>query len=94
LKYLLLSKPIKTRIIEKGTGATVKGIKAKLLKQIPIYFPQSLDKQERIVDKLNNLSDEIKKLETIYQQKLADLDELKKSILQKAFDGELTRNSG
>jgi len=94
LKYLLLSKPIKTRIIEKGTGATVKGIKAKLLKQIPIYFPQSLAKQERIVDKLNNLSDEIKKLETIYQQKLADLDELKKSILQKAFDGELTRNNG
>jgi len=96
LKYLLLSKPIKTRIIEKGTGATVKGIKAKLLKQIPIYFPQSLDKQERsldkqerIVDKLNNLSDEIKKLKVTYQQKLADLEELKKSILQKAFEGEL-----
>jgi type I restriction enzyme S subunit len=27
------------------------------------------------------------KLEAIYKQKLADLDELKKSILQKAFEG-------
>jgi hypothetical protein len=29
-----------------------------------------------------------------YQQKLADLEELKKSILQKAFDGELTIENG
>jgi type I restriction enzyme S subunit len=90
LKYLLLSKPIKTRIIEKGTGATVKGIKARLLKQIPIYFPQSLDEQECIANKLDTLSDKTKKLKTIYQQKIEDLEELKKSVLQKAFNGELT----
>ncbi len=32
---------------------------------------------------------EVKRLETIYQQKLAALDELKKSLLHKAFSGEL-----
>jgi type I restriction enzyme S subunit len=32
---------------------------------------------------------ETKKLEAIYEKKLADLEELKKSILQKTFDGEL-----
>lgn len=32
---------------------------------------------------------ETKKLEVIYQPKLVDLDELKKSILDKAFKGEL-----
>ncbi len=32
---------------------------------------------------------ETKRLEAIYQQKLEDLEELKKSILQKAFEGEL-----
>lgn len=42
-----------------------------------------------IVQKLDALSEEIKKLQTIYQQKLNDLEELKRSILQKAFDGEL-----
>jgi len=32
---------------------------------------------------------ETKNLENIYQQKIDDLDELKKSILQKTFSGEL-----
>ena len=31
---------------------------------------------------------ETKKLEKIYEQKLADLEELKKSVLAKAFSGE------
>jgi type I restriction enzyme S subunit len=33
---------------------------------------------------------ETKKLEAIYQQKLINLEELKKSLLQKAFSGEFT----
>ena len=32
---------------------------------------------------------ETKKVEAIYQQNLSDLDELKKAVLQRAFDGEL-----
>ena len=39
LKYLLLSNPIRNKILEKGTGATVQGIKSRLLKKIEIYFP-------------------------------------------------------
>ncbi len=89
LKYLLLSAPMQKNIIEKGTGMTVKGIKASLLKKIPIYFPKSIQEQKSIVVKLDALSAETKKLEVIYQKKLDDLEELKKSILKKAFDGEL-----
>jgi type I restriction enzyme S subunit len=48
-----------------------------------------LPEQQRIVQKLNALSAETNRLESIYQQKLTDLEELKKSILQKAFNGEL-----
>lgn len=54
--------------------------------QIPL---PSLPEQQRIVFKLNALSIETKKLEAIYQQKLAALEELKKTILKKAFNGEL-----
>jgi len=90
LKYMLVSKPIRTKILEKGTGATVQGIKSKLLKKIKIYVPKTITEQKRIVTKLDALSAETKKLEAIYTQKLADLEELKKSILQKAFNGELT----
>ena len=32
-------------------------------------------------------------LEEVYQRKLDDLEELKKSILQKAFNGELTAST-
>jgi len=49
----------------------------------------SLKEQQSIVQKLDTLSAETKKLEAIYQKKLVDLEELKKSVLQKAFNGEL-----
>ena len=89
LKYMLVSNPIRNKILEKGTGATVQGIKSKLPKKIRIHFLQTISEQHSIVAKLDALSAETKKLEAIYTQKLADLEELKKSILQKAFNGEL-----
>lgn len=89
LKYMLLSNPVRNKILDKGTGATVLGIKSSLLKKIEIYFPKSMDEQQTIVQKLDALSLETKKLEAIYQKKINDLEELKKSVLQKAFSGEL-----
>jgi len=59
-----------------------------MLNSIEVPFPL-LPEQLAIVAKLDALSAETKKLEAIYRQKLADLDELKKSVLKKAFDGEL-----
>jgi type I restriction enzyme S subunit len=59
-----------------------------MIKEYPITFP-SLKHQQNIVQKLDALSTETKKLEAIYQSKINDLEELKKSILQKAFSGEL-----
>ena len=89
LKYLLLSNPIRNKILAKATGATVLGIKSRLLKKIEIDFPNSIEEQNKIVSKLDTLSEETKKLEAIYTQKIADLEEMKKSILQKAFSGQL-----
>jgi len=93
LKYMLLSIPIRKKILEKGTGATVVGIKSSLLKKISIYFPKSIEKQQIIVRQLDALSAETKKLEAIYQQKIDNLEEMKKSILQKAFSGQLTMDN-
>ena len=58
------------------------------LNKIPIPLPP-IHEQKQIVKKLNTLQTKTKKLETLYQQKIVDLEELKKSILQKAFNGEL-----
>jgi len=59
------------------------------LKSLSIIVP-SLPEQKQIVKKLDALQTQTKKLETLYQQKINNLVELKKSVLQKAFAGELT----
>ena len=89
LKYLLLSGLVQQRIRSKGTGATVQGIKASLLKLIEISFPGTLTEQRHIVEKLSALNEETERLESIYQQKLDALDRLKKSLLHQAFNGQI-----
>lgn len=51
------------------------------------YIP--IKDQQTIVSKLDALREQTKKLEAVYEQKLQDLEELKKSVLSKAFSGEL-----
>ena len=71
-------------------GATISRLYNDDLRRIKISYPKSKEEQKQIVEKLDSLSAETKKLESIYTQKLADLEEMKKSILQKAFSGQLT----
>jgi len=69
-------------------GTTQPTISLKSIKEVCMPLP-NLAEQQTIVKKLDALSLETKKLETIYRTKIADLEELKKSILSKAFNGEL-----
>ena len=64
-----------------------------------IYFPEAkafhichpnMDEQTRIVDQCDSIREETLRLEANYQQKIEALAELKQSLLQKAFSGELT----
>ena len=71
-----------------NAGAVFNSISKTQIENIPVPLPP-IAEQKTIIDKLTTLSAETKKLEAIYQQKLNDLEELKKSILQKAFNGEL-----
>ncbi|MGA6828850.1 restriction endonuclease subunit S [Nitrospira sp. NS4] len=58
------------------------------LKRVMIPVP-SRGHQQRVVATIDSLSEETQRLESIYQQKLAALDELKKSLLHQAFSGAL-----
>jgi len=89
LKFALRSAPMQARIQEKATGATTTGIKASLLKTIKLPLPAMSD-QMVIAERAGSLEEESKHLETIYEEKLAALYELKQSLLQNAFSGELT----
>jgi type I restriction enzyme S subunit len=53
----------------------------------------SIEGQRKISIQIESLSEEVNSLISNYQTKLDDIEELKKSILQKAFAGELTNKT-
>lgn len=89
LTYFLNSKIAfdhgKTVVISSVNQANINGAK---LKDYPIPVP-SIAEQRAIVSELGALREETQRLEALYQRKLAALDDLKKSLLHKAFSGEL-----
>ena len=89
LYYLLSSPFVFQQFNSKAAGSTVRNLNIALVSSVSVPIPP-LSEQKRIVKKLDALSSKTKKLETIYHQKIEDLEELKKSVLQKAFNGELT----
>ena len=52
-------------------------------------MPQAPEDQNRIVEELDTLQANLMSLEDVYQRKLADLEELKQSLLHQAFSGQL-----
>lgn len=70
------------------TGTGIQHFTGDALGKLILPFPP-LNKVNTIVRQLDALRAETQKLAAVYQQKIDDLEELKKSILQKAFAGEL-----
>lgn len=84
----LKTQKVRKELINRGNGVGIKSLNQGSLASFLIPLPPVAE-QQFIVQKLDALSSETKKLEAIYQKKLEDLEELKKSILQKAFSGQL-----
>ena len=89
LCYLIGCQESQKRLGEVEKGATYVGVNLEDLRLLPITAP-SLDEQAKTVNQIQVIQGEAVRLEATYKQKLADLAELKQSILQKAFTGELT----
>jgi type I restriction enzyme, S subunit len=77
------------RLDEYITGAAQPKLNQKALNSIPIPIPVVVAEQAAIVGRIESLQDETQRLESIYQQKLTALDDLKKSLLHQAFSGQL-----
>jgi len=86
VKYVLSSPYFIKYAHREATGATIKNVSLKSMREFKVPYP-TLDVQQTIVQKLDTLQTETQKLEAIYKKKIADLEELKKSVLQKAFRG-------
>ncbi|MBK8605192.1 MAG: restriction endonuclease subunit S [Saprospiraceae bacterium] len=88
LLYFLKSSLAMKYVLYMSNGGAQEFVGLTALRSFPIPFP-TLKEQQTIVRQLDALRAETQKLEAVYQKKLDDLEELKKSILQKAFAGEL-----
>ena len=70
------------------SGMAQPKLNQRMLNSISVPYP-NIEIQKSILGNINHLDISIQKLQTHYQQNLNNLEELKKSILEKAFKGEL-----
>lgn len=83
-----------THQVRKNIHASASGVKVRhtsptKIGEVVVAFPTSIAEQRNIISTLDDLDEETLRLASIYQQKLAALEALKKSLLHQAFDGEL-----
>ena len=88
LMYLIGSRGFTEHILGIQTGIGVPHISGQQIKDF-IFSRPPLDDQTKMATKLECLRYETQRLESIYQQKLAALEALKKSLLHQAFTGAL-----
>ncbi|WP_148571213.1 restriction endonuclease subunit S [Aliarcobacter cryaerophilus] len=89
IRYLFnFFKNIEKYIISNGTGATVKGVKVEFIKELEIPLPP-LKTEQKVVSYLDEISQKMEKIKNLQKEKMQSLKELKASILDKAFKGEL-----
>lgn len=88
LFYSLTTKIFKEKVESIVGGTATPTLSQTNLGNLTIYHP-NLETQQEIVAQLDELSAKTEQLQQKYQQKLANLEELRKSILEKAFKGEL-----
>lgn len=86
---LLRSDIVKDQIRRQTTGAAQPQLPIKTLVNFTVPVPEQIDDQRSLVTKLRAFEPETQRLTTIYERKLAALDDLKKSLLHQAFSGEL-----
>ncbi len=86
--YFLHSPQSKEYLFKHAKGAIMAGLNMGLIQELPVMLPP-VKAQAAIVQTANDLRAETQRLESIYEQKLAALAELKKSLLHQAFSGKL-----
>jgi type I restriction enzyme, S subunit len=84
-----LLQAFKAVLKEKGKGTARDNINLGTFENQLFPFP-SLKEQQMLVEQLNEIAVRRQELEDLYNKKLAAISELKQSVLQKAFSGELT----
>lgn len=89
LAHLLLSPEMQKALLAHSRGATVQHVNMKDIRALHVGSIPPLIEQRKIVSRLQEMSCAREHLISIYQQKQTILDELKQSLLRRAFNGQL-----
>ncbi len=89
LYFYLQSGKMRRHYINQQSGAALQQFPIKMIKAIEVIVPSKFDQTDAIA-KLNGLRSHIKAAAIAYDQQARDIDNLRQSIFQKAFAGELT----
>ncbi len=89
--YSMINKDFQNEVLKygKASQATLPIINKSKWENLIFSYPKSKNEQKRIVKELDTLSEKVRQLQEIYTKQIANCDELKQSLLQKAFEGEL-----
>lgn len=85
---LFSSKPFRVLLKDSAIGTTMSNLNHSILNELPILVPP-ISEQRSIMAMADEMLSQVERLESIYQQKLAALEALKKSLLHQAFSGQL-----
>lgn len=77
------------RLNELDTGAANPSLNRNLVHPLSVSWPTGLDQSE-LANYIESIEVNASKAEAVYEEKLVDLEDLRQSLLQKAFAGELT----
>ena len=89
LLHFINSPVAKEQFNKRLKGIGVPNLHLKEIREVVISFPEAAAEQEAIATNLDHVREATQRLATIYERKLAALDDLKKSLLHQAFTGEL-----
>ena len=87
--HVFNTRAVRKQIHSSASGVKVRHTSPRKIGEVMVSFPTSVSTQRAMVSKLTDLDEKTQRLESIYQQKLAALEELKKSLLHQAFTGAL-----
>jgi type I restriction enzyme S subunit len=86
--YFLHAPQSQEYLVKFAKGAIMAGLNMGLIQDLPVYLPP-LHVQAELIGIADDLREETQRLTHLYERKLAALEELKKSLLHQAFNGEL-----
>jgi type I restriction enzyme, S subunit len=86
--YFLYHPTAREFLSRRAKGAIMAGLNMGIIKELPLLLPP-VEQQRRVIMKISRVRQFVEQLESIYQQKIAVLDELKESLLHQAFTGAL-----